>query len=45
MVQKFETILLETELKRNEDLDLSFLDDLLRDIVSFYSIYFTQGNK
>lgn len=45
LVQNFEKILLQTELKKNEDLDLSFLDDILRDIVHFYATFYTSGDK
>ena len=45
LVHNFITILKHTELKRNEDLDLSFLDDITRDIVRFYAKFFTQGDK
>lgn len=38
-------VLAQTELKRNEDLDLSFLDDILRDIVTFYATFFTEGDR
>ena len=41
LVLNFMTLLKHTELKRNEDLDLSFLDDITRDIVRFYTTFFT----
>lgn len=45
LVKNFEAILANTQLKRNEDLELSFLDDLCRDIVQFYATLFTQEDK
>lgn len=45
LIQNFLTVLTNTELKRNEDLNLSFLDDITRDIVRFYAIFFTKGDK
>ena len=39
------TVLLNTELKRNEDITLSFLDDITRDIVRFYATFFTENDR
>ena len=43
--QNFMTVLNNTELKKNEDLSLSYLDDITRDLVRFYAIFFTKGDK
>ena len=45
LVQNFMTVLLNTELKRNEDITLSFLDDITRDIVRFYATFFTENDR
>ena len=43
--QNFATVLNNTELKKNEDLSLSYLDDITRDLVHFYAVFFMQGDK
>lgn len=45
LIKNFEDILANTQLKRNEDIELSFLDDLCRDIVNFYATMFTNDDK
>lgn len=45
LIQNFVTVLNNTELKKNEDLSLSYLDDITRDLVKFYATFFTKGDK
>lgn len=45
LINNITTLLDNTELKRNENSQLSLLDDISRDIVRFYATFFTFGDR
>ena len=45
LTENFIQIINNNELKKSTNMKLSYLDDIARDIVHFYSIFFTEGDR